>query len=54
MQGISVDLYVGSECCNSTDVEGLAVDVKVAKESGEGGGSCSPNPLVLSSPQCCG
>ena len=45
-----VDLYVWSECSSLTDVGGLAAGVKAAKESGEGGQLCNPDPLVLSSP----
>ena len=52
MQGINLDLYGGNECYNSTDAGGLATGVNAAKESGEGGHSCRPDPLVLSSPRC--
>ena len=45
-----VDLCVWSEYYDSIDGRGLAAGVKVAKESGEDGQSCSLDPLVLSNP----
>ena len=54
MQGIDVDLHVGSECYNSIDAGGLAAGVKATKELGEGRQSCHPDPPVLSNPWCYG
>ena len=47
-----VSLYVWSICCNVTDGGKLATGRKAANGSDEGGHACSPDPLVLSKPQC--
>ena len=41
MQGTNLDLYVWSECCNSTNAGTLCFDVKAAKEVDEGGNSAA-------------